>query len=150
MLNVGDKAPDFELPSSHNTTVKLRDFRGKKVVLYFYPKDNTPGCTREACSFNDGLRSLQARGAVILGVSADSLESHGKFSERYGLKFPLLSDPEKKVIKAYGVWKEKSLYGRTFMGIERSTFVIDERGEIKAVFRKVRVDGHTEEILGSL
>jgi peroxiredoxin Q/BCP len=151
MLQVGDKAPEFDLPvSGGKETLHLKDLLGKKVILYFYPKDDTPGCTKEACSFNDHLGSIKSSGAVVLGVSADSVESHGRFAEKYGLRFPLLSDPDKKTIKAYGVWKEKTLYGRTFMGIERSTFVIDEKGKIAAIFRKVKVDGHTEQILENI
>ncbi|MBI4418281.1 MAG: thioredoxin-dependent thiol peroxidase [Ignavibacteriales bacterium] len=150
MSTTGKKAPEFSLPDSEGQTVRLKDFRGKKVVLYFYPKDQTPGCTKEACSFNDSLAEYRKRGAVVLGVSADSVESHSKFSRAYGLTFPLLSDGEKKVIKAYGVWKKKSLYGREFMGIERTTFVIDEQGIIRAVFPRVRVDGHAEAVLNVL
>lgn len=148
MLNVGDKAPDFDLPvTGGESSLRLKDLRGKKVILYFYPKDDTPGCTKEACSFNEHLRPIGSSSAVVLGISADSVESHERFSAKYGLKFRLLSDPERKSIKAYGVWKKKTLYGRTFMGIERSTFVIDENGKISAIFRKVKVDGHTEQVL---
>lgn len=150
MVHVGDRAPDFELLSEGGATVRLKDFRGKKVVLYFYPKDDTPGCTKEACSFNDNLSAIKRKGAVILGVSADSVDSHRKFAEKYGLRFTLLSDPDKKVITAFGVWKQKKLYGRTFMGIERTTFVIDEQGIITAIFPKVKVDGHTDAILQTL
>lgn len=151
MLKVGDKAPEFDLPiAGGKANIRLKDFRGKKVILYFYPKDDTPGCTKEACSFNDHLDSITSSGAVVLGVSADPVESHGRFAAKYGLKFPLLSDSDKKAIKAYGVWKEKSLYGRTFMGIERSTFVIDEKGKIAAIYRKVKVDGHTEQVLENI
>lgn len=147
---VGDKAPDFKLPSGSGESVSLKDYKGKKVVLYFYPKDDTPGCTKEACSFRDNIRILQRRGAVVIGVSADSVESHKKFTEKYDLPFTLVSDEAKDVIKKYGVWKEKSMYGRTYMGIERTTFVIDEKGIISRVFSKVKVDGHTEEILALL
>lgn len=150
MLSPGDKAPEFTLPDSNGTPVRLKELRGKKVVLYFYPRDLTPGCTKEACSFNDALASLRKLGAVILGVSADTVESHRKFAEKYGLQFQLLSDEGKEVIKAYGVWQKKSLYGRNFMGIVRTTFVIDEKGTIRAVFPKVKVEGHAEEILKSL
>ncbi len=152
MLKIGDKAPEFELPvtGGKGGTLRLADLRGKKVILYFYPKDNTPGCTKEACSFNDSLKTIRSSGAVVLGISADSLESHERFAAQYGLGFQLLSDPQKETIKAYGVWKEKSLYGRTFLGIERSTFVIDEKGKIAAIFRKVKVKGHTEEVLEHL
>jgi len=150
MLKEGDKAPDFALPAVGGSTVRLRDFRGKKVILYFYPKDNTSGCTREACSFNEHLSAIGRKGAVVLGVSADSVESHERFAQKYVLTFPLLSDPGKKTIRAYGVWKEKSLYGRKFKGIERSTFLIDGKGKIARIFRKVKVDGHTEEIMNGL
>lgn len=150
MLSPGDKAPEFTLPDSNGTPVRLKELRGKKVVLYFYPRDLTPGCTKEACSFNDALASLRKLGAVVLGVSADTVESHRKFTEKYGLQFQLLSDEGKEVIKAYGVWQKKSLYGRNFMGIVRTTFVIDEKGTIRAVFPKVKVEGHAEEILKSL
>ncbi|MEX2117792.1 MAG: thioredoxin-dependent thiol peroxidase [Bacteroidota bacterium] len=150
MLSIGDKAPEFTLPDSKGSPVQLKDFRGKNVVLYFYPRDSTPGCTKEACSFNDALASIHKKGATVLGVSADSVESHRKFADKHGLQFQLLSDPEKNVIKAYGVWQKKSLYGRTFMGIVRTTFVIDAKGKIRAVFPKVRVEGHVEEILQSL
>jgi len=150
MVSIGDKAPDFSLPDSNGLTIRLKDLRGSTVVLYFYPRDNTPGCTREACSFNEQLTAIRRKGAVVLGVSADSVESHHRFSEHYGLRFPLLSDETRKVIKAYGVWKRKSLYGRSFMGIERTTFIIDEKGVVRGVFPKVRVDGHSDVILKSL
>lgn len=149
-LDVGDTAPAFTLRAGEGTPISLKDFRGKKVVLYFYPRDNTPGCTREACSFNDNLLKIKRRGAVVLGVSADSVASHSRFSDMYGLSFPLLSDPDRTVIKSYGVWKEKTMYGKKRMGVERSTFLIDERGKISGIFRKVRVDGHTEEVLTAL
>ena len=149
-LRVGQKAPELTLPSDEGRTVRLADVRGKKVVLYFYPKDDTPGCTREACSFRDAGAQLRARGAVVLGVSVDSVESHQKFKAKFRLNFPLLSDVEKTVVKAYGVWKAKSLYGRTYMGIERTTCLIDEQGRIAAIFPKVSVDGHLDEVLAAL
>lgn len=149
-LNVGDTAPDFSLPAGDGKTLSLKDFRGKKVVLYFYPKDNTPGCTKEACSFRDEIRKFERKGAVIIGVSADRVESHRKFADKYDLPFSLVSDEKKSLINAYGVWKKKSLYGRTFLGIERSTFVIDEKGKIARIYRKVKVDGHSEEVLAAL
>jgi peroxiredoxin Q/BCP len=149
-LKVGDPAPDFEIPSGDGSTLALKNLKGKKVVLYFYPKDDTPGCTREACSFRDEVKKFERNGAVIVGVSADSVESHRKFSEKYNLPFALLSDEKKEMVKKYGVWKEKSLYGKTFMGIERSTFVIDEKGKIAQIFRKVKVDGHSDELLKTL
>jgi len=147
---VGDKAPEFKLQTTGGRDIRLSEFRGKKIVLYFYPKDDTSGCTREACSFQENLGQLKRRGVVVLGVSADSVESHAKFADKYGLSFPLLSDEKKEVCKAYGVWKEKSLYGRKYMGIERTTFVIDEKGLIQRVFPKVKVDGHTQEVLAAL
>lgn len=149
-LNVGDKAPDFKLPSGTGESVSLKDYKGKKVILYFYPKDDTPGCTKEACSFRDNISILQRKGAVVIGVSPDSVESHKKFAEKFHLPFTLVSDEAKDVIKKYGVWKQKSMYGRTYMGIERTTFVIDEKGIISRIFPKVKVDGHTEEILALL
>ncbi len=150
MLKEGDPAPDFRLPADDGKTYALKDLRGQKVVLYFYPKDDTPGCTKEACSFRDNLARLRSKGAVVFGVSKDDLESHAKFREKYSLSFPLLSDPEGKVLGEYGVWKEKSLYGKTFMGIERTTFVIDESGRIRKVFPRVKVDGHVDEVLATL
>jgi len=150
MLKSGAKAPHFSLYSSEGKKVSLSDFKGKNVVLYFYPRDNTSGCTKEACSFQSNLARLRKSGAVVIGVSADSVESHSKFALKYGLEFTLLSDESKDVLKAYGVWKEKSLYGRKYMGIERTTVIIDKRGYIARIFSKVRVDGHTEEVLDAL
>ena len=150
MIEVGDMAPSFSLPSGNGTMVNLKDLKGKKVVLYFYPKDNTSGCTKEACSFQENLSALKKKGAVLLGVSADGVGSHEKFASKYALSFPLLSDEKKEAVKAYGVWKEKSMYGRTYMGIERTTFVINERGKIAHIFRKVKVEGHTAEVLDIL
>jgi peroxiredoxin Q/BCP len=150
MPTEGEPAPDFRLPADDGKTYALRDLRGKKVVLYFYPKDDTPGCTKEACSFRDNLSRVTSKGAIVLGVSKDDLESHAKFREKYSLSFPLLSDPEGKVLSAYGVWKEKNLYGKTFMGIERTTFVIDEGGRIQKVFPRVKVEGHVDEVLAAL
>ena len=149
-FELGDIAPNFTLTSSEGKEVSLKDFRGKKVVLYFYPKDMTPGCTTEACSFRDNYKEVKKRGAEIIGISADSTASHEKFSGKYELPFILLSDPEKNVAKLYDVWKKKALYGKLFFGIERSTFIIDEKGKIKAIFRKVKVEGHTEEVLDKL
>jgi peroxiredoxin Q/BCP len=146
----GDEAPDFILKDDSGKDVRLSQLRGKKIVLYFYPKDNTPGCTKEACSFRDGFTEIQSRGAIVIGVSTDSIESHVRFKQKYNLNFPLLSDTDKKVVSKYGVWKEKSLYGRKFMGIERTTFVIDENGKVKKIFPKVKVDGHFEEVLAEL
>jgi len=130
--------------------VKLSELQGKKVVLFFYPKDDTPGCTKEACSFRDGLPDMRKKGAVVFGVSADSVESHQKFSKKFELNFPLLSDESKTTIQAYGVWKEKSMYGRKYMGIERTTVLIAKDGTISHVFPKVKVDGHFSEVLEAL
>ena len=149
-LAIGDRAPAFALKTSEGRVVKLSDFRGKKVVLYFYPKDNTPGCTREACSFQEHLPQLAKQQAVVLGVSRESPASHQRFAEKFRLRFPLLSDPDAVTCKAYGVYKPKRLYGRTSWGIERTTFVIDERGRLATIFPKVRVDGHTQEVLQAL
>jgi len=137
-LQVGFDAPDFALPSDSGETIKLSDLKGKKVILYFYPKNDTPGCTKEACSFRDNLEVLQSKNVVVLGVSADSVESHKKFKQKYNLNFPLLSDEKLEVIKKYGVKKT--------IGIERSTFIIDEKGKIIKIYRNVKVDGHVEEI----
>lgn len=147
---VGAKAPEFSLPDDSGKSLSLKQFRGKQVVLYFYPKDDTPGCTKEACGFRDALASIQRQGAVILGVSLDGQVPHQKFKTKYGLPFPLLSDEKAAVAKSYGVYKEKSMYGRKFWGIERSTFVVDTDGNVKAIFRKVKVDGHVDEVLEAL
>ena len=147
MIQEGKKAPDFELPSSEGGEVKLKDLRGKTVVLYFYPKDDTPGCTREACAFRDNQAALKKKGIVVLGVSGDSLASHGKFKAKYKLSFPLLSDPDKVVAKKYGAWGEKVLYGKKTVGMIRSTFVIDGEGVVRKVFPRVKVDGHAEKVL---
>ena len=149
-LKVGQKAPDFTLLDDAGEKVNLSDLKGKKVVLYFYPKDDTPGCTTEACNFRDGLSEIKRQGAVVLGVSADSVESHKKFKKKFELNFPLLADPEKKMIERYGVWKEKSMYGKKYMGIERTTFVIDEQGKISHIFPKVKVSEHYDEVLETL
>lgn len=149
-LKIGDKAPDFSLLGDDGKEHSLKDFKGKKIVLFFYPKDDTSGCTKEACSFRDNTSLIKKKGAVVLGVSGDSVESHKKFVSKYDLNFVLLSNEDKSVLDAYGVWKEKSMYGRTFMGIERTTFIIDEQGEISHIFPKVKVDGHTEEVLNAL
>lgn len=147
----GKSAPDFELPDATGRPVRLRDLTAKgNLVIYFYPKDMTPGCTREACDFRDNLSRVQGAGAQVVGISADSPASHEKFIAKHELNFPLLSDPDKRVIKAYGVWKKKSLYGREFMGIERTTFVIDRKGTICKVFPKVKVDGHADAVLDAL
>jgi thioredoxin-dependent peroxiredoxin len=150
MVAVGERAPDFALTSDDGRRYALRDFRGKKVVLYFYPKDDTPGCTKEACSFRDNLARVTSKGAVVLGVSRDDTASHAKFRDKYDLNFPLLSDDDGKVTDAYGVWKMKNLYGREFFGIVRTTFLIDEEGKISRIWPKVRVEGHTDEVLAAL
>jgi thioredoxin-dependent peroxiredoxin len=150
MIKTGDKAPAFSLPSTDGSVVSLKDFRGKKVVLYFYPKDDTPGCTKEACSFSENLARVKRKGALVFGVSADSVASHKKFTEKYDLRFPLLSDESKEMIKAYGVWQKKTFMGRKYMGIVRTTFIIDEEGTIAHMFPNVKVDGHTDEIIKAL
>jgi peroxiredoxin Q/BCP len=150
MLKIGQKAPDFKLASGEGKTLSLKDFAGKKIVLYFYPKDNTSGCTKEACSFESNLKAMKKRNAVVIGISADSVGSHAKFAEKYGLSFPLLSDEKKEAITLYGVWKEKSMYGKKYFGIERTTVVIDEKGIVRHIFNKVKVDGHTDDVLAVL
>jgi peroxiredoxin Q/BCP len=147
MLKEGSKAPTFKLKNQNGETVSLGDYQGKRVVLYFYPKDDTSGCTKEACSFRDVFPKFGKLNAEILGVSADSVESHKKFAQKYKLPFTLLSDESKKMIEKYGVWKEKSMYGRKYMGIERTTFIIDENGIIKKIFPKVKVTEHDKEVL---
>ncbi len=147
MVTEGDQAPDFTLQGDDGNEVSLSDYRGQKVVLYFYPKDGTPGCTREAVEFRDMMEKFEKEGIVILGVSKDSVQSHQKFKRKHGLPFALLSDPEGKALDLYGVWKKKSLYGRTFMGTERTTFLIDEKGIIQKVHRKVKVKGHAQACL---
>ncbi|MBZ0200862.1 MAG: thioredoxin-dependent thiol peroxidase [Ignavibacteriaceae bacterium] len=150
MVEVGKKAPLFSLKNQDGKTIKLADFKGKNVVLYFYPKDNTSGCTQEACNFRDEFPKFAEVDAVILGVSPDSVESHKKFIAKYELPFMLLSDENKEVLEKYDVWKEKSMYGRKYMGVERSTFIIDIDGKIKKIFRKVKVANHNNEVLEAL
>lgn len=149
-LEEGDPAPDFHLKSDDGKVYSLSQFAGKKVLLYFYPKDDTPGCTKEACSFRDTFPQFTKKGVEILGVSNDDLDSHGNFRKKYNLNFPLLSDPDHKVSEAYGVYKLKNNYGKDYWGIERSSFIIDKSGEIKKIFRRVKVDGHTDEVLANL
>ncbi|MGZ8423283.1 MAG: thioredoxin-dependent thiol peroxidase [Nitrospira sp.] len=149
-LEVGTKAPDFSLPDQDGSMVSLKSLKGKQVVLYFYPKDDTSGCTKEACDFRDSLAPIKKTGAVVLGVSMDGKGSHQKFIAKYGLPFALLSDEEAVTSKVYGVYKEKSMYGRKYWGIERSTFVIDATGRLKGFFRKVKVPGHVDEVLAVL
>lgn len=148
MLAEGQKAPNFTLPATGGKTITLSDFRGKSnVVLYFYPKDDTPGCTKEACFFRDVQSEFEAAGTAILGVSVDSVKSHEKFAAKHHLLFPLLSDEDKQVVAAYGVWKEKSMYGKTYFGTERTTFAIDRDGVIRKIWPKVKVEGHIDEVL---
>lgn len=150
MITEGKKAPDFSLPDQNGNKVKLSGFKGKYVVLYFYPKDDTSGCTKEACNFRDSFPKFNNTDAVIIGVSPDSVASHKKFAEKYNLPFTLLADEDKKVVEKYGVWKEKSMYGKKYMGVERTTFIIDPEGKIKKIFPKVKVDNHHNEVLEAL
>ena len=147
LLNIGQKAPDFTLANKDGNSVSLSDFLGKKVVLYFYPKDNTPGCTRQACAFANQYDALKARGIEVIGISRDSVESHSKFALKYTLPHILLSDPELEVIKAYGVWQEKKLYGKISFGVVRTTYVIDEEGTIIHVMPKVKPDTNAQDII---
>lgn len=149
-LASGDAAPDFALPDQSGNPISLKSLKGKQVVLYFYPKDDTPGCTKEACGFRDSMARLTKAGAVVIGISLDGKEAHQKFIAKYSLPFTLLSDEDATVAKVYNVYKQKNMYGKKYWGIERSTFVIDEKGKIKEVFRKVKVDGHVDEVLASL
>src|SRR5271165_3199674 len=150
MLEVGKKAPAFTLPDQDGKAVKLSSFKGHPVVLYFYPKDDTPGCTQEACDFRDAHAALKKAGAVVLGVSPDESRSHSKFAGKYQLPFTLLADPDHGVAEAYGAWAEKSLYGRKYMGIVRSTFLIDAEGKVARVWPKVKVRGHVDEVREAL
>jgi thioredoxin-dependent peroxiredoxin len=148
-LKVGDKAPDFTLPTDGGGKISSNELKGKKLVLYFYPKDDTPGCTTEACAFRDSLPDFSKVKAVIVGVSKDSVASHDRFKTKLKLPFPLASDEAGTACEAYGTWVEKSMYGKTYMGIERSTFLIDEAGVIRAIWRKMKADGHAEEVLAA-
>jgi thioredoxin-dependent peroxiredoxin len=150
MIEEGKPAPDFALPSDNGETVRLSDFRGKPVVLYFYPKDDTPGCTAQACGIRDDYDSFAEKGAVVLGVSPDDEASHVKFKEKYSLPFTLLADPDHQVAEQYGVWRERSSYGKTYMGIERSTFLIGPDGKISKVMRRVKPDTHAQDVLAAL
>ena len=150
MLEVGTKAPDFQLLDQDGSAVRLSDFTDKKVVLYFYPKDNTPGCTRQACAFGANYAQFKALDVVVIGISKDSVASHLKFAQKYDLPFRLLSDPELQVIQAYGVWQEKKLYGKVSMGVVRTTFLIDEQGNIEKIMPKVKPDTNAAEILAYL
>ncbi len=146
-LNIGDKAPDFEVSNQNSEKTKLSDYKGKKVVLYFYPKDNTPGCTAESCNLRDNYQELKDAGYEILGVSPDSENSHQNFINKYELPFTLLADTEKDILQKYDVWKEKSMYGRKYMGTVRTTFIIDEEGKIERIIEKVNTKDHTNQIL---
>ncbi len=150
MLTEGKKAPSFKLKDQNGNDVSLKDFIGNQIVLYFYPKDDTPGCTKEACSFRDNFPDFKDIKAVILGVSPDSPASHKKFISKYNLPFTLLSDENKEVLEKYEVWKEKNMYGKKYMGVERTTYIIDENGKIKKIFPKVKVDGHDKEVLEAI
>jgi len=150
IMEEGSKAPDFNLLNTKGEKRTLKDFRGKKLILYFYPKDDTPGCTKEACSLRDGITSLKKAGVVVVGVSPDSVERHQKFTGKYSLPFELLADEDKKMCQKYGVWVEKNMYGRKYMGVARTTFLIDEVGKIIKIFPKVDVSAHADQILGVL
>ena len=150
MLEVGTKAPDFTLPDQNGNMHSLSEYRGKKVILYFYPKDNTAGCTKQACGFAERYPQFTEKGAVVLGISKDSVASHKKFEEKYGLPFTLLADPELVAIQAYDVWQEKKNYGKTYMGVVRTTYLIDENGKIVKVFDKVKAADNPEQMLGEL
>ncbi len=147
MIKVGQSAPDFKALASNGKTVFLKDFKGKNVILYFYPKDDTSGCTVEACGFRDEIKSVEKLNAVVLGVSPDGVSSHQKFISKFGLPFLLLADEDKKICQAYGVWAEKSMYGRKYMGVARTTFIIDKAGKIAHVFEKVKPEGHNREVI---
>jgi len=150
MVEEGKKAPGFSLPNAAGETINLSDFKGRNVVLYFYPKDNTPGCTKQACGFRDASQEYDAVNAVVIGISPDNEASHQKFRDKFELPFLLLADPDRKAIEAYGVWKEKNMYGKKYMGVERSTFIIDKDGVTVKIIRKVKVEGHVESVLSML
>jgi thioredoxin-dependent peroxiredoxin len=150
MLQDGDKAPDFQLPDAHGESLRLSGLKGRPVVVYFYPKDDTPGCTTEAKNFTCLIDAFKQAGAEVIGISPDSPESHAKFAHKHGLGVHLLSDEERKTVEAYGVWVEKSLYGRNYMGVERSTFLVDRQGKVARSWHKVKVPGHAEEVLAAL
>lgn len=150
MLKIGDKAPDFSLVSDSGKTVSLKAFKGHKVIIYFYPKDNTSGCTKEACDFRDSIKSFENKKTVVIGISKDSVESHKNFKTKFNLPFTLLSDEAGEMLNNYGVWKEKSMYGKKYMGIERTTFLIDEKGKIQEIWNKVKVPGHIHDVLSKI
>lgn len=149
-LKIGDKAPVFSLPADHGDTVSLKEFKGQKLVLYFYPKDDTSGCTKESCEFNENIKAFERIGSAIVGISKDSVKRHDKFKEKYGFKFKLGSDEQSDTCERYGVWVEKSMYGRKYMGIERTTFLIDEAGKIAHVWPKVKIDGHVDDVMNTI
>jgi peroxiredoxin Q/BCP len=149
-LEPGAAAPSFSLPDQDGNVVSLDDLKGSKVVVYFYPKDDTPGCTAEACQFNDNLQAFQRAGVPVLGISGDDGDSHRQFREKYGLRFPLLSDLDHRVMEAYGAWGEKTLYGKTSVGVIRSTFLLDEQGRVERAWYNVKADGHAEKVLAEL
>lgn len=150
MLKEGSKAPAFTLPDDEGNPVSLKDFKGKPLVIFMYPKDSTPGCTQEACDFRDNYTKFQKRGVAVLGLSKDKPAGKAKFKAKYGFPYPLLADEDHQVLEAYGVWKEKNMYGKKVLGIERTTFVIDAEGKIKKVFPKVKIPGHVDEVLAAL
>ncbi|QDV57675.1 thioredoxin-dependent thiol peroxidase [Rosistilla oblonga] len=149
-IEAGQKAPAFNLASDEGGKIRLSSLKGSPVVLYFYPKDDTPGCTKEACAFRDRCEEIQALGATVLGVSPDDTASHAKFRSKYELNFPLLADPDHKVAEAYGAWREKNMYGKISMGIQRSTFVIDAEGKVAKVWKRVKVDGHDQHVIDAI
>lgn len=147
MLKPGDKAPDFNLPADDGKSYSLKDFKGKKLILYFYPKDDTDGCTKEACAFRDNIKKFESKNTIVIGVSKDDINSHKKFRDKYKLNFPLISDENLDILKKYGVWQEKSMFGNKYMGIVRTTFLINEKGIIEKIWEKVKVPGHIEKLL---
>ncbi|WP_417744119.1 thioredoxin-dependent thiol peroxidase [Rosistilla oblonga] len=149
-IEAGQKAPAFNLASDEGGKIRLSSLKGSPVVLYFYPKDDTPGCTKEACAFRDRSEEIKALGATVLGVSPDDTESHAKFRSKYELNFPLLADPDHKIAEAYGAWREKNMYGKKSMGIQRSTFVIDAEGKVAKVWKRVKVDGHDQHVIDAI
>ena len=149
-LQIGDNAPDFEAPTDGDGRISLSDLKGQYIILYFYPKDDTPGCTKEACSFQENLPNFKTEKAIVIGVSKDKPAKHDKFKEKHGLDFPLISDEEGAICEAYGTWVEKSMYGRKYMGIDRATFLIGPDGKILEIWRKVKVPGHVEAVLATL
>ena len=150
MIKEGDRSPDFKAITTDGTTIALKNLKGKNVVLYFYPKDDTPGCTIEACAFRDNFKNIGKLNAVVLGISPDGVKSHVKFTEKFQLPFPLLADEDKKICQDYGVWVEKSMYGKKYMGVARTTFVINKEGKIAKVFEKVKPEGHDQEVIKTL